>query len=510
MLRSVRPDSSIARVLRWEGIIIDPLGALLAVLAYEIIVATGAEAIQQTILLLVQSLGLGTLLGVGVALALAYLLRRHLVPEYLRSFLVLSAILAEFVLANTLVHESGLLAVTVTGMVLANSRGVNTRDVLHFKENLSVMLISALFIVLAARIETTQLAQMGLPALLVLAVVQLVARPVAVWVSTLGSNLNWRQKSLLAWIGPRGIVAAAMSALFAERLAQNNVPGAEMLVPLTFMVIIGTVSLQSLTARPLAHLLRVAIPSPRGFLIIGANPVGRAVAEALHKNGVPVLLADSSWEHIRAARMRGLPVFYGHPVSQYADQALDLVGFGKMLGMSMRREMNTLATMRYRLEFGEQNVYSLAPSAEQEEKLSAAPEHQGSTLFGADLTYARLASLISQGAAVRKTRLTEAYDFEAYLETRGRQVWPLFAIDPRGHVHVFSAEEAPHPHPGWQILGLVREKPSEQTPESGEEAVKARAREKQKQKEAKAAKKTRSPDRLPDSSDDSNGQEPEK
>lgn len=495
MLRSVRPVSSVSRLLRWEGIIIDPLGALLAVLAYEIIVATGADAVQQTLLLLVQSLGLGTLLGVAVALGLAFLLRRHLVPEYLRSFLVLSAILAEFVLANTVVHESGLLAVTVTGLVLANSRGVNTRDVLHFKENLSVMLISVLFIVLAARIEMQQLAELAVPALIVFALVQLVARPLAVWVSTLGSKLDWREKSLLSWIAPRGIVAAAISALFAERLAENNVPGADMLVPLTFAVIIGTVALQSVTARPLAQLLKVAVPAPRGFLIIGANPVARAVGEALKQNGYPVLLADSSWEHSRAARMRGLPVYYGHSVSQYADRALDLVGFGRMLGMSLRREMNTLATMRYRMEFGEQHVYSLAPSAEQEEKITAVPDHQGGTLFAAELTYSRLAWLLEQGAVIRKTRLTAAYNFEAYLETPGRQVWPLFAIDPRGFIHVFSVEDKPRPQPGWHIIGLILEDSDEQAPESGEEVVKARAREKQKQKEAKAAKKNRPGDR---------------
>lgn len=489
MLRSVRPVSSVARLLRWEGIIIDPLGALFAVLAYEIIVVAGAGALAHSLLLLVQTLGLGILLGIAVALGLAFLLRRHLVPEYLRSFLVLSAVLGEFVLANSIVHESGLLAVTVTGLVLANRRGVNTGDILHFKENLSVMLISALFIVLAARLELQQLAALGVPALMVLGVVQLIARPLSVWFSTLGSELNWREKTLLSWIAPRGIVAAAISALFAERLAANGVPGAEMLVPLTFMIIIGTVALQSITARPLARLLRLAEPAPRGFLLIGANQVARAIAEALQKNGYPVLLIDASWENIRAARMKGLQVFFGHPVSQHADQSLDLVGIGKMLGMSPRREMNTLATMRYRLEFGEQNLYSLAPSTDQEDKMAAAPEHRGGTLFSADMTYKRLASLLAQGAEIRKTRLTEEYDFEAYMETPERQVWPLFAVDSREYIHVFSAEEKPSPLPGWHIIGLVKEDSGQKAQEKEEEKIKSRAREKQKQKEAKAARK---------------------
>ena len=459
LLRSVRPVSSVARLLRWEGIVIDPLGAIFAVLAYELVVASGQDgAVLHTLWLFIQTIGVGAAIGAVVAFGLAELLRRHLIPEYLRSFLVLSSIIGEFVLANGLSEESGLVAVTVTGIVLANRKGVRTDDILHFKENLSVMLISGLFIVLAARLEMSELSQLGLTALAVLAIIQFVARPLSVWVSTLGSSLNWREKSLLAWIAPRGIVAAAISALFAERLQQNGVPGAEKLVPLTFMVIIGTVALQSLTARPLARLLKVAEPAARGFLIIGANPVARAIGAALQKNQYPVVVTDSSWESIRSARMEGLGTFYGNPVSQHADQYLDLVGYGKLLGLSPRRELNTMATMRYRLEFGEQNIFSLpTQKTEKEVKHEVAPEHRGATLFAPDMTYARLASLLSQGAEIRKTRLTEEFSFQAYKEAPGRQAWPLFAIDARERIHVFSAEEQPDPKAGWHILGLVKE-----------------------------------------------------
>ena len=459
LLRSVRPVSSVSRLLRWEGIVIDPIGAILAVLAYELVVATGQDgALLHTLWLFFQTIAVGAAIGGAVALALAELLRRHLIPEYLRSFLVLSFVVGEFVLANGLSEESGLVAVTATGIVLANRKGVRTDDILHFKENLSVMLISGLFIVLAARLQMEELSRLGLTALAVLVIIQLVARPLSVLISTVGSSLNWREKSLLAWIAPRGIVAAAISALFAERLQQNGVAGAEMLVPLTFMVIIGTVALQSLTARPLARLLKVAEPAPRGFLIVGANPVARAVGAALQKNNFPVTVTDSSWESIRAARMEGLGTFYGNPVSQHADQYLDLVGCGKLLGLSPRRELNTMSTMRYRLEFGEQNIFSLpTPKSEKEVKHEVAPEHRGATLFGPEMSYARLASLLSQGAEIRKTRITEEFDFDAYLSTSGRQVWPLFAIDSRDRIHIFTAEGKPEPRAGWHILGLVKE-----------------------------------------------------
>ncbi len=465
LLRSVRPVSSVARLLRWEGIVIDPIGALLAVLAYELIIVSGSSesGLLHSVSLFGQTILVGALIGVVVAFALASVLKRHLVPEYLRSFLVLSAVVAQFVVSNELMEESGLVAVTVCGMVLTNRRGINTDDILHFKENLSVILISGLFIVLAARLEMSQLTNLGYATLLVLGAVQFIARPLAVMFSTFGSNLGWRERALLSWIGPRGIVAAAVSALFAERLVAQGVEGAEMLVPLTFMVIIGTVALQSLTARPLAKLLGLAEPAPRGFLIVGANPVARAIAEALKKNGFTVLLTDSSWEMIRQARMKGLPVFFGNPVSLYADQTLDLVGLGRLLGLSQRRELNALSTMRYRLEFGEQNVYSLAAAGDADEKHGVSPDHRGGTLFDDELTYAKLASILSKGAEIRQTKLSEEFDFDAYKLAEGRIVWPLFAIDPRDRIHVFTSEKKPKPQPGWNIIGLVREldEPSE-------------------------------------------------
>ncbi len=468
LLRSVRPKASVARLLRWEGIVIDPLGAILAVLAYELVVATGQQgALLHGLWLFFQAIAVGTVIGAVVAFILSFLLARQLVPEYLRSFLVLSMVIGSFVLANGLSEESGLVAVTVAGIVLANRKGVRTDDILHFKENLSVMLISVLFIVLAARLEMDQLLSLGATALLVLAIIQLVARPLSVWVSTLGSSLNWREKALLAWIAPRGIVAAAVSALFAQRLQENGVEGADLLVPLTFMVIIGTVALQSVTARPLARLLKVAEPGPRGFLIIGANPVARAVGEALHENNFPVILIDSSWESIRAARMEGLGTFYGNPVSSHADQHLDLVGYGKLLGLSPRRELNTMATMRYRLEFGEANVYSLPWVSEKEDKHEVAAQHRGATLFSSEASYARLASLISQGAEIRRTRITDEFSFDAYLKVEDRHVLPLFAIDPRDRVHVFTAEAQPEPKPGWSVIGLIKE---DQRPEPEKDA----------------------------------------
>lgn len=456
LLRSVRPVASVARILRWEGIVIDPLGALLAVLAYELVVATGSSAaLPHAILLFTYTIGFGTLAGYAAAHFMGQILKRHLVPEYLRSFMVLAIVVGQFVLTNSIIEESGLMAVTVCGITLTNLKNVNTNDILNFKENLTVLLISGLFIILASQLEISQLIQLGSAAFVILLAAQFIARPLCVLLSTTGSKLNWREKAFLSWVAPRGIVAASVSALFAERLMGNHIAGGNQMVPLTFMIIIGTVALQSITARPLARLLRVAEPDPVGLLIIGANPVARTLGEVLAKNGFSATLVDSNWANIKAARMIGLTTFFGHPVSKFADQGLDLVGIGRMLGLSSHHEMNTVAAMRYRMEFSEQNIYTLTETVGTDDKHTADTRHKGKFLFSDNMTYASLESLMDQGAELRKTKLSDEFNFESYLHAPNRSVWPLFAIDGNKKLHIFSSENKLKPQAGWSVISLI-------------------------------------------------------
>lgn len=266
ILRSVRPNAKIANILRWEGIVIDPLGALLAVLVFDFIISSQSGNALETVSLVFGRIVLvGTTLGALAAFFLGHILRRHLIPEYLRNVLSLTLVFAVYAGADHLAHESGLLSVTVMGMVLANLKNTDIDDILDFKESLSILLISGLFIILAARIEFYQFRELGWNALGVLAAIMLLARPIAVWVSSFTSDLNPREKLLIAWIGPRGIVAAAVASLFAIRLEAEDYPGASLLVPLTFFIIIGTVIIQSVTAKTIAHWLGVREPPPTDF-----------------------------------------------------------------------------------------------------------------------------------------------------------------------------------------------------------------------------------------------------
>ncbi len=470
MLRTVRPTARVANVLRWEGIVIDPLGALLAVLVFEFILAgqAGAGAWQHVLAGFGRTLAVGGLLGVAAGYGLGVALRRVWIPEYLTNVVTLTLVFGVFTAANRVQDESGLLAVTAMGLWLANMRQVPIEEILDFKESLSVLLISGLFIILAARLAPAQLALLGLPALALFAVVQFVARPLDVLVSTAGSRLSWRERALLAWIAPRGIIAAAVSALFALRLEQAGYAQAPLLVSLTFFVIIATVVLQSATARPLAAWLGVAEPEPRGLLIIGANRVARAIGRVLQEQGLPVLLTDNHWPNIRDARMDGLPVFYGEAISERADRHLNLVGMGRMLGLSQNDNLNVLAAQRFRHEFGRHRVYTLPPpNHDDAERRLAAPAQRGHVLFGEEATWKRLASLLAQGAEIKVTPLSEDFGLEDYLATWQGRVIPLFAITPRGRLRVFTVDERPRAGPGWKVIGLVAPAPDEASGASG-------------------------------------------
>ncbi|MBE0620591.1 MAG: sodium:proton antiporter [Burkholderiales bacterium] len=455
MLRTVRPNVRIAEVLRWEGILIDPIGALLAVLVFDFIVASGGgHAITHTLTTFFGIILIGTASGAVAGQFLGMLLRSHWVPEYLRSVTTLVIVCGVFAAANALQAESGLLAVTVLGIWLANMRDVPLDDVLDFKESLSVLLISVLFILLAARLHPTDLQALGAGAALVFVALQLVARPLQVLASTAGSSLRWRERALLAWIAPRGIIAAAISALFAPRLAELGFAQAPLLVPLTFSVIIGTVVLQSATAGALARLLGVAEPEAKGVFIVGANPVARALGKALHDAGQRVLLADGYWESVSAARELGLRAYYGNPVSGLADRQLDLIGIGRLLALSPQHEMNALAVLRYRPEFGRGKVHRLASTPEKETgrvaKTHGAPEP---ILFGEPMTFADLSGALARGGQVVPTAISDDLSWENFVE-RFPSAIPLFAIDDRERLQFFQVGVKLAPKNGWQVHAL--------------------------------------------------------
>lgn len=466
LLRTMRAKPEVSHLLRWEGILVDPVGALLAVLVFQFIVA-GTESY----VLFLQSIAVGTVAGAVAALTLGFLIRRHWIPEYLLNIVALAWVVLAFAISNYLAHESGLLAVTIMGVWLANTRGVDMSEVLSFKESLSILIISMLFIVLGARINPADILATGWAGVGVLLVV-LLARPVVVWACTLGGDYSWRERALVAWVAPRGIVAAAVSSLFALRLEDAGYAEAGMLVPYTFLIIIVTVVVQSVTARWVARVLGLVEEEPRGILIVGANPVARTIGKALLQQGFRVKLTDTTWSELQQARMDGLDTYYGEPVSAHADRNLELEGIGRLFAMSRRPELNTLSTIKFRTEFGRNRVFTLRTSQEKDDsqKRRVAENYRAPRLFGEGITQQKLASLIAKGAEIKATLLTENFDLADYQKVRGSSHIPLFALDKEGHLRAFTDDYQPEIKSGWTLLSLVSPQQLEAEKDAAEDA----------------------------------------
>jgi NhaP-type Na+/H+ or K+/H+ antiporter len=352
LLRTMRAEQHVSQVLRWEGILIDPVGALLAVLVFQYLL-TGQGSWQ----LFASSIGFGVATGLAGAWSLGFVLRRHWVPEYLLNVLTLAWVVMVFAGSDFLAHESGLLAVTIMGVWLGNMRNVAVNEILSFKESLSVLIISCCSWYSAPAYRRTRCSPWvaGHPG----------AAGGAAGAPPGGLAGDPGQQLPLAAEGTDRLGGAARHRRRRRLLPVRPAPRGngqrrrQRLVALTFLVIIATVLLQSVSARKVTALLGLAEAEPNGMLIVGANPVARALGVALRDQGFRVKLADTSYEEIRAARMAGLEVYYGDPVSSHAEQFLELVGIGRLFAVSRRSRWNTLACMKYRSEFGTNRVFSL-------------------------------------------------------------------------------------------------------------------------------------------------------
>jgi len=457
MLRTVRPKTNLANILRWEGIVIDPIGALLAVLVFEFIVASQGNAISHTFIMFGKTIGIGVVLGLGSGYLLGLSIRKDWIPHYLLNTAVLTIILGVFAASNYVAHESGLLAVTITGMVLANMKNVDVEDILEFKETLSVLLISGLFILLATRLNLQSVIDVGWGAIIILVAIMFVARPLSVIASSIGTGLKWNELALLSWIAPRGIVAAAVSALFSLKLEEIGYEGAGIIVPMVFLVIIATVVVQSLTSRSVASLLKVRAPAPTGYLIFGGSKFNRLLACEMLNQDIAVTIADTNWDAIREARMMDIPVYFGNPMSDHAARHLDIATFGTVLVMSPYKQLNPLISYHFEYTQGKDKVWSLTSNEQ-----ATRPSHQVSeqyakklTLFDEGVTYGYLASAVNRGASVKTTRLTDEFSFEDYNDKYNDRATPLLAINKEGKSYTFINGNSIEPKSGWRIISLI-------------------------------------------------------
>lgn len=456
MLRSMKITERVGSVLRWEGIIIDPIGAMLAILVYVFIVSSANHT--DVLLTFLELIAIGSVLGLFGGWFIAKCLKNHWVPNYLTNFFSLTVVLLMFTVSNQISHESGLVAVTVMGVYLANQKDISMHSILDFKEHLTVLLISLLFIVLAARMDFELLFSLSWSALLLVVIAQFIARPLSVFISTIGGKeLTLRELILISWISPRGIVAAAISALFAIRLEENGISGAETVLPLVFIMIMGTVLFQSLTAGLVARKLKLSHIDTQGALIVGANKVSIAIAQALKDQGLEVMIATQNRSADKEAKMHGIKTYYGDLLSKKAELYLDINPYKVMLLMDFKSELHPLYYTHFRADFGPENIYALStvPSSEISEEKSLSTNLNPRMLFGDEVTWPMLSNLINQGAQVRVTNITENFSFKDYQAYWQEKAIPLFAISPKEDFYIFAEDSSIKIEPGWKVGGLV-------------------------------------------------------
>ncbi|MCL4835528.1 MAG: cation:proton antiporter [Caldilineaceae bacterium] len=459
LLRNVRPNPRIYSVLMWEGILIDPVGASLAVLVFDFIVAEGGAGHGvNPALAFLEIVLVGLALGLIGGYITTQLLKRYLIPDNLQDLVVLALVAGLFALSDTVEAESGLLTVTVMGVYLANSNVHQLREILHFKERLSTLFISGLFILLAASIQLETLALLDWRSLVLLAIVIFVLRPLNIQASALGSTLTGKERLFLSWVAPRGIVAAAITALFAFRLQELGYTEAKILEPLVFLVIVGTVVLQGSTAKWFARRLGVAEAEPQGFLLVGANPFGRLLAKAIKEEGFVVRLVDTDFEHVRLARMEGLDAYHGNILSEYTEEHLSLSGIGRLLALTSNDEANALACRHFKEEFGSAGIYQIVPRSLGQNDRNRAPglRSLGRLLFCQAASYERLLDDTRQGAVIRRTKITPEFSYETLKMQCGDGFVPLMAVqDKLVNIAIMDGDFAPQS--GWKVLSLTVE-----------------------------------------------------
>ncbi len=439
ILRNIPLKRDLSAVLKWEGILIDPIGALVAVLVFEFISVGGGGGFTKTALSEFGKIVLfGTTFGFTFAHALAFVINRKLIPHYLLNVASLSVVLLVFVESEIFAHESGLLAVVVMGMVLANTKLENIKELLYFKESLSVLLISILFIVLAANINMEDLLLLyNWKTLVLFLVVVLIIRPLAVFASTRGSSLKRKEKIFISWVGPRGIVAAGIASLFGGKLIKQGVEGAEYITPLVFMVVLGTVLLNATTARAIAKLLGVYLKKSEGILIIGASELSRLIANYFADNGRHVVLIDSNQDNIKKAKDLGLEALSTDIYSDSIFDNIELNDMGYLMAMTGNTEINKYAIGKLGKIFGENGSFRLM--AKDETIIDGEATDEG--LFSSRHDFNALSGLLERfPQSLQETTIPNTTENQGFLEavSSDKDIAPLFVKDATGELHIID------------------------------------------------------------------------
>jgi CPA1 family monovalent cation:H+ antiporter len=455
LLRQARLNKESTALLKWEGIVNDPVAVLMAVLIFQYFTLAGNDW-PEVITGLGSAIAVAALLGGLGGWLTGWLYRRGVVPAHLKAPLLMVLVLAVYWASNLIQHEAGLLTVTIMGLVIGNMELVEREPLRHFKENLTIVLLSVLFIVIPSQIKTSQLELLDWRVAAFVLAVLLLVRPLAIGIATLGAPMRRKDKQLLAWIAPRGIVAAATAGIFGPAMVAAGYPDAAVLLPIVFLIIIVTVLVHGLTLGPLARKMSLAAKEENGLLIVGASPWTMALAQTLKTLNVDVVVADGSYQRLKPIRMDGIKVYYGEILSEHAEHELEDEHLSFLLCATDNHYYNALVCKAQGYEFGHHRTFQLAPHQESDqEQKRLTLQQRGYFAFKPPTDFYTLQQRLRDGWTVQSTRLSKDFDLERLKSRLGEpgDDWVLLgSLSPQKKLHLYSNEQSCKPATDWTLL----------------------------------------------------------
>ena len=468
LLRQSNVQTRPASILKWEAIVNDPTGALCAVIAYEYfrkVAEQPGAGVVEVVLPLILAAALAGGIGYIAARAIAWAFPRGVIPEYLKVPVLFIVVIGVFVLSNKIEHEAGLVAVTVMGIALANMGVTSLRSIHPFKENVAVLLVSGIFILLSASLDWSELnyldprGEAGLRFLLFLLALLFLVRPLTVLISLLGSSVPWKERLFVAWIAPRGIVLVAISGLFALRLADLGYADGNVLIGLSFAVVVATIVAHGFTIGIVSKWLGVQGTSRPGLLIVGSTPWTIALGKQLEALKAPVMIVDSSWQRLASARREGLPFYHGEILNEATEHNIDLTPFQVLVAATDNEAYNALVCNEFAYEIGRDSVYQLGDAVEEDDKHALPESLRGRALFESGFGVSEVNERQAGGWVFRKTKLTEEFDFDDAQEVLPDNAHMLLLLRENGNLRFFTHAARPEPRAGDIILSFCPPQP---------------------------------------------------
>ena len=414
LLRQARLNNRVSAILKWEGIVNDPLGVLFAVLAFDYFVFIAEPSHTGDSLFLIQNILILLIMGLGsfiLGLVLTYILEHGLVPEFLKPPFLVSTVIALLFTCNQFIHESGLVAVTILGMTLANRHFTSIEEIRRFKETVTIMLVSGVFILLTADLDPALLLNIDTRSLLFIIALLFLIRPLTIAFSSIGTKMNWKEILFIGWIAPRGIVCAATAGILGPQLVAAGFPDGEKILPTAFAIVILTVFLHGLSAKILGKKLNLASQNTNGLIIVGASAWALQLVQTLKERDIQAMIVDTNWHRLRKARLADIPVYYGEVLSEETEFALEFNQYNTLLAATDNPAYNALVCSKFAHEFSRERVFQLGTDEEEDpERKRIAAVMQGRTFVDQTLTATEIWHRFAKGWTFRAARIGAAPD----------------------------------------------------------------------------------------------------